>query len=90
MDLLAELYTVYIYIYIYIYIDSIRDSLNKKAVRTLKACELYLFDFDVYTCMYMYLVSFNFYTYLPLATPICCNLFLCLFLCYNIFFDVIS
>ncbi len=44
MDLLAELY-----IYIYMYIDSIRDSLNKKAVRSLKACELYLFGFDMYT-----------------------------------------
>ncbi len=31
------------------YIDSIRDSLNKKAVRSLKACELYLFGFDMYT-----------------------------------------
>ncbi len=50
MVLLAELY-IYT-VYIYIYIDSIRDSLNKKAVRTLKACELYLFDFDMYTCMY--------------------------------------
>ncbi len=53
MDLLAELY-------IYIDIDSIIDSLNKKAVRSLKACELYLFDFDMYACMY--LVSLNFYT----------------------------
>ncbi len=50
MDLLAELYTVYIYIYI----DSIRDSLNKKAVRTLKACELYLFDFDMYSLRHVY------------------------------------
>ncbi len=71
MDLLAELYSVkkkiYIYIYIYIYIASIRDSLNKKAVRTLKACELYLFDFDMYSLrhvyvLYMYFVSLNFYT----------------------------
>ncbi len=46
MDLLAELY-IYIYIYIYIDIDSIRDSLNKKAVRSLKACELYLFYFEL-------------------------------------------
>ncbi len=54
-------------------VDSIRDSLNKKPVRSLKACELYLFDFDMYTCMYMYLVSLSFYTYVPLATSICCN-----------------
>ncbi len=55
--------TVYIYIYqnpkseksVYIYIfDSIRDSLNKKAVRTLKACELYLFDFDMYSLRHVY------------------------------------
>ncbi len=48
MDLLAELYTIYIYI------DSIRDSLNKKAVRTLKACEFYLFDFDMYSLPHVY------------------------------------
>ncbi len=46
-------------------IDNFRVSLNKKTVRSLKACEHYLFDFDMYTCMNMYLVSLNFYTYLP-------------------------
>ncbi len=89
MDLLAELYTIYIYIYI----DSIRDPLNKKAVRTLKVCELYLFDFDMYSLRHVYVYVFCLFEllyYHPLTTTICCNLFLCLFLCCNIFFDVIS
>ncbi len=38
----------YVYIYIYIYIYSIRDSLNKKAVRSLKAYELYLFNSSLF------------------------------------------
>ncbi len=76
MDLLAELY---------IYIDSVRDSLNKKAVRTLKACELYLFDFDMYSLRHVYVYVFCVFEllylgYLPLATPICCNLFLFIFM----------
>ncbi len=70
MVLLTE---IYIYIYIYIY-DSIRDSLNKKAVRTLKASELYnifiyLILIDVYVYMYigpMYILCLcSTFLYLP-------------------------
>ncbi len=59
MDLLAELYIhihiVYVYVLyiheLYKHIDSIRDSLNKKAVRTLKACELYLILICILVCI---------------------------------------
>lgn len=48
---------------------SVSDSLNKKAVRTLKACELY--NIFILVCSYVYLVYLCFeFLYLPLPATV--------------------
>ncbi len=69
-----------------IYIDGIRDSVNKKAVRTLKVCELYnIFNsFYIYVHVYVCISCIFVLYFLPLATVLfvvfCPSIFF-LFLC---------
>ncbi len=52
-----------------IYIDSIRDSVNKKAVRTLKVCEFYNIFIGLYIYIHVYICISCFFVFESLYFP---------------------